>query len=185
VQVAFKLLMTVIVVTLDRGLLDGTVHPFDLTVGPGMLGLGQSVLNRQFAASAGKDVLKGVLILLPIGELDAVVGQYRMNGVRQCLGKPTQELGRGDIVLMDNLSSHKGAGIRAVIEAAGAKLVYLPPYSPDLNPIENAFSKLKARLRKASERTVESLWNTIGALIPTFTPRECASFFKAAGHKSN
>jgi len=92
------------------------------------------------------------------------------------------ELGRSDIVVMDNLSSHKGAGIRAAIEAAGAKLVYLPPYSPDLNPIENAFSKLKAGLRKASERTVESLWNTIGALIPTFTPRECANFFKAAGY---
>ena len=91
------------------------------------------------------------------------------------------ELGRGDIVVMDNLSSHKGAGIRAAIEAAGAKLVYLPPYSPDLNPIENAFSKLKAGLRKASERTVESLWDTIGSLIPTFTPRECANFFKAAG----
>jgi transposase len=94
------------------------------------------------------------------------------------------ELGSGDIVVMDNLSSHKGAGIRAAIEAAGAKLVYLPPYSPDLNPIENAFSKLKAGLRKASERTVESLWNTIGALIPTFTPQECANFFKAAGYQA-
>jgi transposase len=94
------------------------------------------------------------------------------------------ELGCGDIVVMDNLSSYKGAGIGASIEAAGARLLYLPPYSPDLNPIENAFSKLKAGLRKASQRTVESLWETIGELIPTFTPRECANFFKAAGYES-
>jgi transposase len=92
------------------------------------------------------------------------------------------EFGCGDIMVMDNLSSHKGAGIGASIEAAGAKLLYLPPYSPDLSPIENAFSKLKAGLRKAAQRTVESLWDSIGALIPTFTPRECANFFKAAGY---
>jgi len=79
------------------------------------------------------------------------------------------------------MNSHKNA--RLTFE--GRKLVYLPPYSPDLNPIENTFSKLKAGLRKASERTVESLWSTIGALIPAFTPRECANFFKAAGHESN
>jgi transposase len=94
------------------------------------------------------------------------------------------ELGCGDIVVMDKLSSYKGAGIGASIEAAGARLLYLPPYSPDLNPIENAFSKLKAGLRKASQRTVQSLWETIGALIPTFTPWECANFFKAAGYGS-
>jgi transposase len=73
-------------------------------------------------------------------------------------------LSPGDIVIMDNLGSHKRTGIRAAIEAAGATLLYLPPYSPDFNPIEKAFSKLKALLRKASERTVEGLWSTIGAL---------------------
>ncbi len=88
----------------------------------------------------------------------------------------------GDIVIMDNLGSHKGAGVRAAIEAAGAKLLYLPPYSPDLNPIEKAFSKLKAHLRKAAERTVDGLWNMIGALLPTFTPKQCANFFAAAGY---
>lgn len=93
------------------------------------------------------------------------------------------ELRTGDIVIMDNLGSHKGAGVRAAIEAAGASLLYLPPYSPDFNPIENAFSKLKALLRKAAERTVDGLWNTIGALLPAFTPQECANFFAAAGYE--
>jgi transposase len=93
------------------------------------------------------------------------------------------ELKPGDIVVMDNLSSHKGAGVRVAIEAAGARLLYLPPYSPDFNPIENAFAKLKALLRMAAERTVDGLWNRIGALLPTFTPHECANFFAAAGYE--
>jgi transposase len=93
------------------------------------------------------------------------------------------ELRKGDIVVMDNLGSHKGASVRAAIEAAGAKLLYLPPYSPDFNPIENAFSKLKALLRKAAERTVEGLWNAIGRCLDRFTPRECANYFKAAGYE--
>jgi transposase len=93
------------------------------------------------------------------------------------------ELRPGDIVIMDNLGSHKGAGVRDAIEAAGASLLYLPPYSPDFNPIENAFSKLKALLRKAAERTVDGLWNTIGVLLPAFTPQECANFFAAAGYE--
>ena len=93
------------------------------------------------------------------------------------------ELRPGDIVIMDNLGSHKGAGVRDAIEAAGAGLLYLPPYSPDFNPIENAFSKLKALLRKAAERTLEGLWATIGAVLPAFTPQECANFFAAAGYE--
>src|SRR5215217_3341502 len=80
------------------------------------------------------------------------------------------ELRPGDVVILDNLSSHKGARVRALIEAAGTKLLYLPPYSPDFNPIENAFAKLKALLRKAAERTVEGLWTAIGRLIDVFTP---------------
>ena len=95
------------------------------------------------------------------------------------------ELKPGDIVVMDNLGSHKGAGIRAAIEAAGANLLYLPPYSPEFNPIENAFAKLKAMLRKAAARTVEGLWNTIGRIIDTFTPAECANHFAAAGYDAN
>jgi transposase len=92
------------------------------------------------------------------------------------------ELKPGDIVVMDNLSSHKGAAVHAMIEAAGASLHYLPSYSPDFNPIEKAFSKLKAHLRKAAERTVSGLWDAIGRLIDLFTPQECANFFTAAGY---
>ena len=92
------------------------------------------------------------------------------------------ELAPGDIVIMDNLGSHKGAGVRAAIEAAGASLLYLPPYSPEFNPIENAFAKLKASLRKAAERSVEDLWNAIGRIIDTFTPTECTNYFAAAGY---
>ena len=93
------------------------------------------------------------------------------------------ELTAGDIVVMDNLGSHKGPAVRAAIEAVGARLLFLPPYSPDFNPIEMAFSKLKALLRKAAERTVEGLWTAIGSLVDDFTPDECANFFAAAGYE--
>ena len=92
------------------------------------------------------------------------------------------ELRTGDIVIMDNLSSHKGARVRERIEAAGAELLFLPPYSPDLNPIEMAFSKLKALLRKAAERTVDGLWKAIGNVLETFKPQECKNYFAAAGY---
>jgi transposase len=92
------------------------------------------------------------------------------------------ELKPGDIVVIDNLGSHKGAGIRQTIEAAGARLLYLPPYSPDFNPIENAFAKLKALLRKAAERTINGLWDAVGRTIDLFTPTECANYFAAAGY---
>lgn len=99
--------------------------------------------------------------------------------VEQVLG-PT--LRPGDIVIMDNLAPHKAAAVRKAIEAAGASLLLLPPYSPDLNPIENAFAKLKALLRKAAERTVDRLWQRIGLLLDAFTPPECANYFAAAGY---
>jgi transposase len=89
----------------------------------------------------------------------------------------------GDIVVMDNLSSHKGPKVRALIEAVGARLLYLPPYSPDFNPIEKLFSKLKALLRKAAERTVDGLWRVIGECLNRFTPRECANYFEASGYE--
>jgi transposase len=92
------------------------------------------------------------------------------------------ELPRGAIVIMDNLSSHKGTRVKELIEAAGAELRYLPPYSPDFNPIENAFAKLKALLRKASERTRDGLWSAIGRLIDLFSAQECKNYFKAAGY---
>jgi len=96
-----------------------------------------------------------------------------------------QELRPGDIVIMDNLSSHKGPRVRKLIEAAGAELHYLPPYSPDFNPIENAFAKLKALLRKAAQRTVEGLWTAIGDMLPAFKPQECRNDFAAAGYDAD
>jgi transposase len=92
------------------------------------------------------------------------------------------ELPEGAVVIMDNLSSHKGPHVREMIEAAGATLLYLPPYSPDFNPIENAFAKLKALLRKAAERTVEGLWGAIGTIVDTFASQECKNYFAAAGY---
>jgi transposase len=101
--------------------------------------------------------------------------------LKECL-VPT--LKRGDIVMMDSLPVHKVAGVREVIEAAGAKLRYLPKYSPDLNPIEQAFSKLKARLRKAAERTIPRLSRRIGAIVTAFSPQECTNYFRHAGYAS-
>ena len=89
----------------------------------------------------------------------------------------------GDIVVMDNLPAHKHADIRMLIEAASARLLYLPPYSPDFNPIEKAFAKLKAFLRKAAARTIPDLWQVIGSTIEKFTPAECANYFTATGYE--
>jgi transposase len=90
----------------------------------------------------------------------------------------------GDIVIMDNLGSHKGKAVRKAIRSAGARLFFLPPYSPDLNPIEQVFAKLKTLLRKADERSVQSTWQRIGQLLDVFSPQECANYFKNAGYAS-
>jgi transposase len=110
----------------------------------------------------------------------AMDGRAFLAYVRQAL-IPT--LRPGDVVIMDNLGAHKGAEIRSAIETAGAELRFLPPYSPDFNPIEFAFSKLKALLRAAAERTRDALWDTVGHLLDTFTPQECANMFTAAGYE--
>lgn len=89
-----------------------------------------------------------------------------------------------DIVILDNLGSHKGDAIRKAIRAAGAHLLFLPPYSPDLNPIEQVFAKLKALLRKAAERSVEATWRRIGTLLDTFSTQECANYLTNAGYAS-
>jgi transposase len=90
----------------------------------------------------------------------------------------------GDIVVMDNLPAHKGAAIRTLIEACGANLLLLPPYSPDFNPIENAYAKFKSSLRKAAARTVQALDGAIDDAFRSFAPEECANYFNAAGYGS-
>jgi len=95
---------------------------------------------------------------------------------------PVPTLRPGDIVIMDNLGSHKNVAVREAIEASGAQLRFLPPYSPDFNPIENAFAKLKALLRKAAARTRDTLWATVATAINAFHPDECANYFAAAGY---
>ena len=92
------------------------------------------------------------------------------------------ELRRGDLVVMDNLQCHKRAEAVRAIESAGATVAYLPPYSPDLNPIENAFSKLKGLVRSAGERTVERLWDLLGRSLDAFTPQECRNYFRHCGY---
>lgn len=87
-----------------------------------------------------------------------------------------------DLVVMDNLSSHKAVGVRQAIEQTGARLMYLPPYSPDLNPIELAFSKLKWLLRSAAERTVDTLWSRLGQLLDAFPPQQCRNYFRHCGY---
>jgi len=88
----------------------------------------------------------------------------------------------GDVVVLDNLGSHKGKAVRRALRAAGAHLLFLPPYSPDLNPIEQVFAKLKTLLRKADERTIEATWRRIGALLDHFSPAECSNYLRHAGY---
>jgi len=101
--------------------------------------------------------------------------------IRQVLAP---ELKPGDLVILDNLPGHKGEEAAELVEACGAKLLFLPPYSPDLNPIEMLFSKLKTLLRKAAKRTRETLWIAIGELLSEFTPKECSNYIRHAGYAS-
>ena len=110
----------------------------------------------------------------------AINGAVFLAYVRQHLA-PT--LCRGDVVVMDNLGAHKVAGVAAAIEARGARVEYLPPYSPDLNPIETVFSKFKWLLRSAAERTVEALWAACGRLIDQFDESECRRHIRHAGYR--
>ena len=110
----------------------------------------------------------------------AVNGDVFLAYVKQQL-VPT--LKPGDVVIMDNLSSHKNAGVREAIESVGASLLYLPPYSPDFNPIELAFAKFKWLLRSAAERTVDALWNACGKFLDQFTETECRNYFQHCGYR--
>lgn len=109
-------------------------------------------------------------------------GEIFLTYLEQCL---VPVLSPGEIVSMDNLPAHKVAGVREIIEATGAMLWLLPPYSPDLNPIEQSFAKLKAQLRKAGERSIPALWDRIGTVLQSFTPHECKNYFTHAAYGSN
>jgi transposase len=108
-------------------------------------------------------------------------GEMFLAYVRQFLCPTLQP---GDTVIMDNLSSHKVAGVEEAITATGATLLYLPPYSPDLNPIEKFFSKLKALLRQAAKRDIDTLWKEIGELLNTVSPSECTNYLASCGYVS-
>ena len=110
----------------------------------------------------------------------SMTGECFVAYVEQILAPTLQA---GDIVILDNLPAHKASGVREAIEAAGARMLFLPPYSPDFNPIENAFAKFKSILRKAAARTVPELWDAIRDALPRFTPEECANYFTAAGYE--
>jgi transposase len=112
----------------------------------------------------------------------AINGAAFLAWVEQAL---VPELRAGDTVVMDNLGSHKVSGVRQAIEATGAKLRYLPPYSPDMNPIEQVFAKLKTLLRRTAARTMESLWRTIGSLLDSFPADECARYIRHCGYGSS
>lgn len=109
-------------------------------------------------------------------------GAWFLAYVQQVLA-PT--LKPGDTVIMDNLAAHKSTPVRDTVEAVGARLLFLPPYSADLNPIENAFAKLKALLRKAAARSIDQLWDAIARIIQTYSPHECANDFAAAGYDAD
>ena len=110
-----------------------------------------------------------------------VTGTTFLACAEQCL---VPNLAPGDVVVMDNLAAHKVAGVRDAITAAGASVLYLPPYSPDLNPIEQLFAKLKALLRKAAEQTKDTLWAAIAGLIDAISPNECANYLRNSGYGS-
>jgi transposase len=117
----------------------------------------------------------------PASWMAPINGRSFLAWVEQCL-VPT--LRQGDIVVLDNLGSHKGQAVRQAIRNAGAKLIFLPPYSPDLNPIEQVFAKLKMLLRKAAARTVEETWKSIGSLLRAFSPQECKNDLRNSGYAS-
>lgn len=118
--------------------------------------------------------------IAPLTVDGAINGELFLAWVQQHLAPALKP---GDIVVMDNLSSHKVAGVREAIEAVGAELRYLPPYSPDLNPIELAFAKLKKLLRDGAERTADKLWDLCGRLLDEFTEPECRNYFKHCGYR--
>jgi transposase len=134
---------------------------------------------RRWQATTFLGAMRRGGFIAPLVVDGAMTGELFLAYVRQVL---IPELAPGDVVVMDNLSCHTRKGVREALEAAGCRALYLPPYSPDLNPIELAFSKLKRLLRKAAERTVEGLWALLGRVLDEFSPRECANYFRHRGY---
>ena len=126
--------------------------------------------------------LRSTGIIAPLVLDGPMTGQAFLAYVEQFLAPV---LSPGDVVIMDNLAAHKVAGVREAITAVGASFIYLPPYSPDLNPIEQVFAKLKALLRKAAARTRDALWDTIGNLLEAFSTTECQNYLENSGYAFN
>ena len=124
--------------------------------------------------------LRSTGFVAPVCVDGAINGRVFLAWVRQHL---VRELREGDVVVLDNLNVHKVAGVREAIEAAGATVRYLPPYSPDLNPIELAFAKFKKLLRDGAERTTEGLWSLCGRLLDLFPEHECRAYFRHCGYR--
>lgn len=140
----------------------------------------QSVPHGRWQTTTFLGALRATGFVAPLTIDGPVNGAVFLAWVQQHLVK---NLSPGDIVVMDNLNVHKVAGVREAIEAAGAELRYLPPYSPDFNPIELAFSKLKKLLRDGAKRTTEALWKLCGKILDAFTPEECLAYFRHCGYR--
>ena len=163
--------------------IDETWAKTNMTRTYGRSELGTRLIERVPAGRWGTTTFLGALrasgFVAPLTVDGPINGPLFLAWVEQHLA-PT--LSAGDLVIMDNLSSHKVAGVREAIEAAGAELRYLPPYSPDLNPIELAFAKIKKLLRDGAERTVDKLWDLCGRILDEFTPDECLNYFRHCGY---
>lgn len=140
----------------------------------------ERVPNGRWETTTFVGALRADGFVAPLTADGPINGRLFLSWVEQHL-VPT--LSAGDVVVMDNLSSHKVPGVREAIEQAGAELRYLPPYSPDLNPIELAFAKLKKLLRDGAERTIDKLWDLCGRILDQFTPDECRHYFKHCGYR--
>lgn len=141
-----------------------------------------TVPHGHWKTSTFLGALRSTGLTAPLVIDGAMTGDIFLAYVQQQLA-PT--LKRGDLVILDNLRCHHVAGVRAAIEAAGCQLMYLPPYSPDWNPIELLFSKLKSLLRKHGDRTIDELWQRLGELVPRFTPDECRRYIRHCGYTAN
>lgn len=134
---------------------------------------------RRWATTTFLGAMRRGGFLAPLVVDGAMTGELFLAYVERVL---IPELEPGDVVVMDNLSCHTQTAVRAMLEAAGHRVEYQPPYSPEFNPIELAFSKLKRLLREAAERTVEGLWSALGRLLDRFSPEECANYFRHRGY---